>query len=219
MEKLIVAPLCATQISTLIVIDALDECQDKEPASALLSVLSHHVDKIPLVKFFITGRPEFRIHSGFCLKSLRSHTEVFKLHEVKRSSVNSDIKLYLKAQFLNIAETRSDCSAEEDWPGEQNINILCEKAAGLFIYASTIVKFIASPYHPPHERLDLIVSAPQDTSHEGRSGIDLLYTQVLEQAFHDADTNDHILYSHLRSVLGTVVLVFHPLSIKTLSSI
>jgi hypothetical protein len=32
MEKLIVGPLKASQISTLIIIDALDECKDEEPA-------------------------------------------------------------------------------------------------------------------------------------------------------------------------------------------
>jgi len=65
MEKLIVGPFQATNIQTIIIIDALDECRDEEPASALLSILSCYVDKIPLVKFLITGRPEPRIRSGF----------------------------------------------------------------------------------------------------------------------------------------------------------
>lgn len=38
LEKVIICPLKATQISTLIIIDAPDECRDKEPTSALLSV-------------------------------------------------------------------------------------------------------------------------------------------------------------------------------------
>jgi len=63
MEKLIVDPLEATRIPTLIIIDGLDECKDEEPASAVLSILSRYVDQIPDVKFFITGRPEPRIHS------------------------------------------------------------------------------------------------------------------------------------------------------------
>ena len=70
MEKLIVEPLKAANIPTLIIIDALDECKDEEPASAILSILSRYVDQIPNVKFFITGRPEPRIRSGFRLKSL-----------------------------------------------------------------------------------------------------------------------------------------------------
>ena len=39
MEKLIVQPLDETGISTVIVIDALDECEDEEPASVILSVI------------------------------------------------------------------------------------------------------------------------------------------------------------------------------------
>ena len=144
MEKLIFGPFQATKIQTLIVIDALDECHDEEPASAILSVLSRYLDKIPFVKFFITGRPEPRIRSGFRLKSLCPHTDVLKLHEVEPSSVDHDIKMFLKAQFVEIAKNRSDCSFVEDWPGPQNIDILCKKAARFFIYASTVVKFVAS---------------------------------------------------------------------------
>ena len=55
MEKIIVGLLTATRIPTLIIIDALDECKDKEPASAILLILSRYVDQIPGVKFFITG--------------------------------------------------------------------------------------------------------------------------------------------------------------------
>jgi len=219
MEKLIVGPFRAMKAPTLIVIDALDECQDNEPASALLSILSRYVNNIPQVKFLITGRPELRIRSGFRLKSLQPHTEVFKLHEVEPTSVDSDIKLFLKTRFANIAKNRSDCNLAEDWPGPHEIDILCKKAAGFFIFASTVVKFVSSHYHPPDERLALIVSLPLDTSHEAKLGIDPLYTQVLSQAFQDADFHDHDLYSHIKSVVGAVLLIFHPLSIKTLSDL
>ena len=155
MEKLIVGPFQATKIPTLIVIDALDECQDEEPASVFLSVLSRYVDKIP-VKFFITGRPEPRIRSGFRLESLRPHTDVLKLHEVQPSLVDNDIKLFLRTRFTEIAKNQSDCNFEEDWPGPYYIDVLSRKAAGFFIYASTVFKFVSSPLHLPDERLHLI---------------------------------------------------------------
>ena len=217
--KLIVGPLKATCISTLIIIDALDECKDKEPASAILSVLSRYVDEIPLVKFFVTGRPEPRIRSGFRLESLQPITEILRLHDVERSLVDNDIKLFFRIQLASIAKTRSDCDLTKDWPGLHNINILCKKAAGLFIYASTVVKFIASKHHSPTKRLTLIISLPQSTTHEGKSGINLLYTQVLEQAFCEADLDDWEVYSCFRSVVGMVVLAFNPLPAKTLSTL
>ena len=214
MEKLVVGPFQAMQTPTLIIIDALDECEDQEPSSALLSILSRYVERIPFVKFFITGRPEPRIRSGFRLKSLRPHTEVLRLHEVEPDLVNSDIKLFLKTQLTNIVKDRSNCNLLEDWPNLQDIEILCQKAAGLFIYASTVIKFITSQHHPPDERLALITSLPQDTSHEGQSGVDQLYTQVLDQTLYNADQE---LCSHFKSVVGAVLLIFNPLSIKTLS--
>ncbi|KAF9644971.1 hypothetical protein BDM02DRAFT_3076022, partial [Thelephora ganbajun] len=61
MKKLIAEPLEESGISTVIVIDALDECKDVEPASAILSVLGQFVSEIHKVKFFLTGRPEPRI--------------------------------------------------------------------------------------------------------------------------------------------------------------
>jgi len=218
-EKIIVGPLKASRIRPLIIIDALDECKDEEPASALLSMLSRYVDEIPDIKFFITGRPEHRIRSGFRLKSLRPITEVLRLHDVKRSLVDSDIKLFFRTQFAEIAKTRSDCNFTEDWPNPSDIKILCEKAAGFFIYASTVVKLVAFKNRTPTEQLDRILSLPQDTTYEGRSGIDLLYTQVLEQAVDDMDIHAEEIYSHFRTTVGAVLLVINSLSMTALSDL
>ena len=219
LETLIVDPFKTTQIPTLIIIDALDECKDEEPASAILSVLSRYADRIPRVKFFITGRPEPRIRTGFRLELLRPITEVLKLHDVERSLVDGDIKLFFETRLGDIAKTRSDCDLTENWPSSYDIDVLCKKAAGLFIYASTVVKFVASPFHSPTERLTLVVSLRHSTAHEGKSGIDLLYTQVLEQAFRNADSDEQELYSGFKQVVGAVLLVFYPLSRKTLSEL
>ena len=219
MEKLIVGPLKVAGIPTLIIIDALDECKDEEPASAILSILSCYVNEIPNVKFFITGRPELRIRSGFRLKPLLPITEVFKLHEVKPEAVNNDIKLFFQIQLTELAKERSDCSLTEDWPSTSEINILCEKAAGFFIYAATAVKFIKSKNHTPTQQLNHITSLPQSTSHEGRSGIDILYIQVLKQAVDDVDVEDEEFCSHFRTVVGAVLLVFNPLSVKAFSEL
>jgi len=219
MEKLIVGPLKAAGIPTLIIIDALDECKDEEPASAILSILSRYVNEIPNIRFFITGRPEPRLRSGFRLKSLLPITEVLKLHEVKPETVDNDIKLFFQTQLTELAQKRSDCNLTEDWPSPSEINILCKKAAGYFIYASTVVKFFTTKNRTPTEQLNRIISLPQSTSYEGRSGIDSLYIQVLEHAVDNMVMDDEELYSRFRAVVGTVVVVFNPLSIKALSDL
>ena len=224
MEKLIVGPLKTIHTQTLIIIDALDECKDEEPASAILSILSRYVDQIPHVKFFITGRPEPRIRSGFRLQALRPVTEVFKLHDVERPLVDVDIKLFLRTHLTETAKNRSHCNVAEDWPLSSDIDILCEKAAGLFIYASTVIKFVASRHHQPPKRLATLISLPQNTTHEGESGIDSLYTEVLRHAYHDVTPDNQKpesqeVYCHFRSVVGAVLLAFNPLSMKSLSDL
>src|SRR5579872_5548241 len=222
MERVIVGPFKATNISTLIIIDALDECKDTEPASAILSILSRYVDEIPNIKFFVTGRPEPRIRSGFRLESLQPITEVFRLHEVEKSSVDHDIKLFFRTKLAEVAKTQTGCNIGQDWPSSSQIDILCQKAGGFFIYASTVIKFVASKNRSPTAQLDRIISLPQSTAHEGRYGIDVLYTQVLEEAVDDVDIYDEDrkeIYSQFRTLVGAVVLVFNPLSVTALSDL
>jgi hypothetical protein len=100
METLIVDPLSSFDISTVIIIDALDECIDEDPQSAILSVMGRLVEGIPKVKFLITGRPEPRIQSGFRLGLLKPLTDVFVLQEVEPSVVNTDIRLFFEARAV-----------------------------------------------------------------------------------------------------------------------
>ena len=219
MENLIIGPLQAASIPTLIIIDALDECKDEEPASAILSILSRYVDQIPYVKFFITGRPEPRIRSGFRLETLAPITEVLRLHEVKPEAVDSDIELFFRTRLASLVKNRSDLDLVENWPSPSDIEALCKNAAGFFIYASTVIKFIDSETHPPMERLALITSLPQTTVGVGRSGVDQLYTKVLEQAFSNIHPGYGQGYLHFQSVVGTILLIFNPLSINGLSEL
>ena len=219
MEKLIVGPLKAARVQTLIIIDAIDECKDEEPASAILSILSRYVHEIPGVKFFITGRPEPRIHSGFRLATLRHITEVLKIHDVEHSSVDNDIKLFLRTRLGKIAKTRSDCDFTEEWPSSADIEILSQRAAGSFVYASVVVEFVESRNDLPKARLSLITSLPHTAIDEGKPSTDAVYTRILEQAFCNVRAEDEEFYHRFRSVVGAILLAFTPLPMKTLLSL
>ena len=217
LKDLIVNPLSSTNISCIIVVDALDECVDDQPASALLSVLGRHVKDLRSVKFFITGRPEPLIRSGFRLPLLEPITQIFLLHEVQLSDVNEDIRLYLREKLTEIAKQRSDFDISNPWPCDQDLTTLTKKSSGLFIFAATLARFIGSQHHEPNERLQLIVTHSDSTVHEGGAGIDPLYTHVLEHAF--SGIKDTAVFTNLRRVLGTVVLAFNPLSHEEITKI
>ena len=210
MEKLIVNPLISAGVSTVIVIDALDECKDEEPSSAILSVLARLVDRIPMVKFFITGRPEPRIKTGFRLPMLMDSTSVFVLHDVDPPLINSDILLFLKHELSELAQRRQ----LGRWPSDEHIDLLCGRAAGLFVYAVATVKFLDSNLRLPKHQLDVILRLPGCTAPEGktrfnpRATLDSLYTSILQTAFGEGDPEVH---SRVRSTIGAVVLVVNPL--------
>ena len=210
MEKLVIEPLESADISTVIVIDALDECKDEEPSSAILSVLGRLVERIPEVKFFITGRPEPRIRTGFRLPMLVNSTSVFVLHDVHPPLINSDIWLFLKHELSELAQRRQ----LGRWPSDEQIDLLCRRAAGLFVYAAATVEFLDSDIHLPEHRLDVIVQLPGCTAPEGKTQInpkttlDFLYASILQTAFSEGDSK---VYYRVRSVIGAVVLLVNPL--------
>jgi len=210
MERLIVEPLQSADFSTLIVIDALDECRDEDPSSAILSVLGRLVEKIPNVKFLITGRPEPRIKTGFRLPLLVDSTNVFILHDVHPSLINNDIRVFLKHELSELAQRRQ----LKGWPSHEHISILCDRAAGLFIYAVATVKFLDSSTHLPKRQLDTIVNLPECTNYEGKTHfssnltLDSLYTSIFKVAFTEEDPE---VDSKVRSTIGSVILLINPL--------
>ena len=213
MHKLIVQPLKESNISTVIIVDALDECRDEEPASAILSVLGQFVSEIPKVKFFVTGRPEPRIREGFRLPLLAEATGVFVLHEVEPSQVENNMQLFFTHKFSEIARRRRGL---DDWPTKEQVDILCERAAGLFVYAVATVKFIDKQSTSPRKQLDLLLQSPESsvreakTKFKGDATLDLLYTSILQGAFGDEDDPDND--PKVRSVLGAMILAANPLS-------
>jgi len=200
MEKLIVQPLNQSSISTMIVIDALDECKDEEPASAILSVLGRLISEIPKVKFFLTGRPEQHIREGFRLPLLANMTDVFILHEVEPCQVDSDIRLFFRHSFSELASRRR----LDDWPTEEQLGRLSDRAAGLFVYAAATVKFISNSKRNPETQLDLLLQSQKIGAREGKP-LNSLYTTILQEAFDDDDPES------TRSVFAAVILAVNPL--------
>ena len=219
MERLIVQPLAESGVSTVIVIDALDECRDDQPASAILSVLGQFVSEVPNVKFFLTGRPEQRIREGFRLPRVAEATDVFVLHEVEPHQVESDIRLFFKYSFSELASRWPELA---DWPTKDQLDPLCERAAGLFAYAVATVKFIGQRNNDPEEQLDRLLKSSESSSREGRielkegMSLNALYMTILREAFGRDDPEDD---PTTRSVLGAVALAANPLSPSSIATL
>jgi hypothetical protein len=136
-EDLIVAPLRLAEIaqSIVIVIDALDNCGREEPSSSILEALKTIVKQVPLVKFFITSRPDPVIRSGF--DDLADITQASSLHDIGSHVIENDIRTFLNHELSRLTTEKG----YGDWLTAERLDLLCGRAAGLFMYATAIVKF------------------------------------------------------------------------------
>jgi hypothetical protein len=207
LEKLIVGPFRNAGSHSqpiLIVIDALDECKDEKATSTILMALSQYIDAMPFLKVFVTCRPEQDVRQTF--RSLQALSNILDLHLVDRTLVDHDIHRFLNFRLTQIAKSRSVGDLLASWPPVEFIEKLVQKAAGSFIFASTICKVIDEG--DLEEELEQVAKLPTDK--EGSLGIDDLYRQVVETALKNMSKVDVL---KCRSILGTIILLQSPLSI------
>ena len=171
------------------------------------------MSRTPNVKFFLTGRPEPRILEGFRLPILVPVTDLFVLHEVESSRVNRDIRLFFSSSFSELAARRYGL---DDWPGEETLDLLSRRSAGLFVHAVATARFIGHGNGNPKKQLDRLLQTPDSNVFEGKTKfdtnrtLDSFYMSILRGAFGGDDPEGD---PQIRSVLGAVALPVNPLSI------
>jgi len=126
--------------------------------------------------------------------------------------VNTDIQQFIEVQLSELAEQYQLTG----WPSDKHINLLCQRAAGFFVYAVATVKFLDHPYFTPKEQLDKIINLPEHTTYEGatqlknKTTLDSLYTAILQMT-PKSSGEDPELNSRIQSIIGAVVLLVNPL--------
>jgi hypothetical protein len=111
-----------------------------------------------------------------------------------------DIRLFLTARFARIAESYPN-SLPRTWPGPTIIDELTRRAAGLFIWASTVTEFVNKG--EPKEQLRYI--------REGNikdGDLTALYSRILKISFGQPSEED---CKQFRIVAGAIILVKVPL--------
>jgi hypothetical protein len=123
------------------VIDALDECEREADIRAILQLLAQAKDVRPVpLRIVVTSRPELHIRLGFREMPNGTYQDLV-LHEVPRSTIKHDIRLFLEHELSTIRKERMLSS---DWPAENQILALVELAVPLFIYAATVCQYVGS---------------------------------------------------------------------------
>jgi hypothetical protein len=200
--------------SIIIVIDALDECDNGESVRTTLLLLSR-VEAITSVRLriFVTSRPELPVELGFKGMSGDMHQDV-RLEEAQEMSIAHDIQVFYEHQFSKIRDA-SLIQVDElpaKWPGDEKIGLLVDKAVPLFIFAFTVSRYIAAN---PKRNLNTILHQSPGKSLPGIKGtyIPILNSVVVSEG--DGDTQDRVL--DFKRVAGSIVLLYDPLGASALS--
>ena len=170
--------ICLRSGPKLIIIDGLDECGTSNVQRYILSVLATAMQEIPLpISFLIASRPEQMIRDAFHAEPVCSMTKRLALDDSYRP--DDDIKLYLQSKFDEIKKNHPLRNLlPPEWPSDSEIVRLVQKSSGQFIYASTVMKYLDSPYHWPTDRLDIIFGLSNPGIDTPFAELDALYIHI-----------------------------------------
>lgn len=206
-----------TYPSYVMIIDALDECEDENDIRIILRLLAEarSLKKVQL-RVLITSRPEVPIRNGFCKISDAEHYD-FILHDMEAAIVDHDIFIFLEHQMGLIGQ---EWCLGASWPGEQALKRLVINASGLFIWAATAYRFIYDGRHRAAKRLSRMLEGSTSTR-TPEHHLNDVYIKVLKSTIHEEDLEEdkEDTYSMLKQVLGTIILLYSQLSTKSLSEL
>jgi hypothetical protein len=198
---------------TVIVIDALDECEHDQDVQNIIRLLPRLQEaKSVCLRIFLTSRPELPISLGF--SEIGNHVyQDLALHEIPEEVTEHDIHLFLRHRFTKIRQCRN---VLQDWPSDDIIQELVRVSVPLFISAATVCRYIENPKWEPKFRLaELLKDQAKYVSK-----MDKTYLPILMRLLDDQESDEREkqqLLQEFQDIVGAIILLAVPLSINTLS--
>ncbi|KAJ7259373.1 hypothetical protein C8J57DRAFT_1233729 [Mycena rebaudengoi] len=163
-------------ILTVIVLDGLDECEDHTIQQQILRLFLDTLRETHLpIRMLICSRPDPHLREVLetAQTSAICHHFVLSCDE----SAYQDIRIYLRDEFSRIQSDYRTRGIDLGtlWPSAEDLEHLVQKSSGIFIYATTVIRFVGDEYSHPVDRLDSVLALdPQSTA-----PLDDLYKQIL----------------------------------------
>ncbi|KAF8751466.1 WD domain, G-beta repeat [Rhizoctonia solani] len=178
-KKLIVGPLLEVQKSLpadfVVVIDALDECDNEDSIGQILELILSPEDILP-IRFLVSSRPEREIVQRMSSRTDELNEARLVLHDLDSDYVKTDIESYMRYELKDVPLDNAQWSS------------IIESCGVLFIYASTTCRYIAEAYSM--DTLDEAVGNIVGSSSNlilgaATNAIDQLYHTILSKAFNN----------------------------------
>lgn len=206
-EKLLLHPLSEGEqqgTTSVLVIDALDECEDSDVEVILKLLPQLRESKSIRLRIFLTSRPELPIRRSF--QQNQDHQDIM-LQEVP--GVENDIRDFLYHEFSQIKKKRG---VPGDWPGDKTVEKLVKMAGSLFIFAATVCRFVGEDYQVPEDQLNMILQHPHLTS---SSRMEEIYRPILAHCLKKSP----VLKGDFHAIVGVIILLADPLTVNGLSGL
>ncbi|KAH7318916.1 hypothetical protein B0J17DRAFT_686223 [Rhizoctonia solani] len=191
----------------VVVIDALDECEDRDSIGKILDLLVTSTADLP-VRFLVSSRPEPEIHRRMMNQAGGIPGTKLVLHEIDPKDVQQDIEAYLRQELHSIP------LRTEQWNG------LLERCGVLFIYASTACRYIKSgdEMMSYEEAVDTILGVSFEDTGNMEKELDKLYIAILESAFNHPQISE-ANRKRMKVVLETVICAQEPMTTEALAAL
>ncbi|KAF8339129.1 uncharacterized protein EI90DRAFT_3040513 [Cantharellus anzutake] len=214
-ENLVVLPLLhkppPPDRPMVVIIDALDEC-DKEVFESFADILREEVPKLPSsIKFFITSR-----HTDLVRRSLSPQFPISRLAIDLSDDTNvQDCATYIRFELQKLKNWHPDLRhnlQDED----KTVQEILERASGLFIWISTIFRYMKTANKDPMRTLEGLLDTGTKRSKVPAEGMmDRLYTSILKKC----DWEDEDFAHDYPIVMGAIFVAQRPLSITAWDAI
>ncbi|KAK2031203.1 hypothetical protein LX32DRAFT_681326 [Colletotrichum zoysiae] len=214
--------------SVVIVVDALDECEQDNDIKVIINLFSSGRSlKSPRLKVILTSRPELPIRLGF--SEVKGTYSNLVLHEIPAPIIEHDISTFLESELALIRDEYNKSVSEErqlppDWPGQSNVQTLVSMAIPLFIFAATTSRFLKERRRGnPDQQLQRVLNhwnKSQEPKADLASKFDLTYRPALDQqlAGLSASERNEVIQS-FRRIVGTIILLSSPLSARAVAKL
>ena len=141
----------------ILVVDALDECGKLEDQRRVVAALN----KLLSFPFACLLSSRFNTHIEHEISTtLTVHVHDRAILGKNGNAEKADIRAYLHASIERIREQHAfGKRMPQGWPSESHIETVVQKSGGQFIFAATVIRYMESPDHNPHERLRSILGS------------------------------------------------------------
>ncbi|KAG8778108.1 hypothetical protein FRC12_025162 [Ceratobasidium sp. 428] len=163
----------------VIVVDGIEECEDKDMIYKLLRVLVEQVRKLP-IKLLISISPTRMTHRYMRSTPSERHMFELRLHEIDHTVARNDINTYLATRLLYLNLSTTD------------LKTLAQQSGASFIYATALVQYLGEANSAERlERLRWLLEA-SDPANPSRSDPDVQYSTITRAILHGGALDDSI---------------------------